>query len=364
MCLYPRIIRNPKYKENKKNGGVIPPYTDHRVTKIPIGCSQCMECRKKKKDEWTVRLMEDVKQHKNGKFVTFTFSNESYTELAKNFNVTGYELDNAIATLAVRRFTERWRKKYKKTIRHWFVTELGHGQTEHLHLHGIIWAGKDDKSDIKEIMDEVEKIWSYGWIWKGREYRGKLENYVNEKTATYISKYMLKVDPLHKEYKSIILTSKGIGKKYVESPKTQNNKYKGEETRDYYISDSNRKMSLPIYYRNYIYTEEQREALWINKLDKQKRYVLGVEVDFSSKEGEIEYYIKLNEARKTNKKYGFGVGHKNWNRLEYEEQLRGLKQEERGVTKQKIREDRKTKEIFMLNMNNETRLAYEFINGF
>lgn len=324
MCLYPKIIRNPKYKENKKNGGIIPPFSDHRVTTVPIGCGQCMECRKKKRDEWLVRLIEDVKHNKNGKFVTLTFSNEKYSELAGNFEQTGYDLDNAIATLAVRRFTERWRKKYKKTIRHWLVTELGHGNTEHLHLHGVLWCGKDDKTDIREIMDEVEKIWSYGWVWKGKEYRGRLQNYVNEKTAGYIGKYMLKVDQKHKEYKSIILCSKGIGRGYVDSANKENNVYKGTDTRDWYISSDRRKMSLPIYYRNYIYTEEQREELWIQKLDKEKRYVLGKEIDVSN--DMKKYYIELQEARKKNKLYGFGVGHKNWNRAEYEEQLRMIKQ--------------------------------------
>ena len=54
---------------------------------------------------------------KNGKFVTLTFSEESLVELGEDKNINtlnGYNLDNGIATLAVRRFLERWRKKYKK----------------------------------------------------------------------------------------------------------------------------------------------------------------------------------------------------------------------------------------------------------
>ena len=46
MCLYPRLIKNPKYKENKKNGGVIPAFLDERVLAVPIGCGECIECRK------------------------------------------------------------------------------------------------------------------------------------------------------------------------------------------------------------------------------------------------------------------------------------------------------------------------------
>ena len=121
-----------------------------------------MECRKQKSREWQVRLSEDIKTNTNGKFITLTFNNKEYTKLwheVSRKGYKGYELDNEIATLAVRRFLERWRKEYKKSIRHWLITELGHQGTEHLHLHGIIWT--DEK------LDKVEEIWKYGFMWKG-----------------------------------------------------------------------------------------------------------------------------------------------------------------------------------------------------
>ena len=48
MCLYPTLIQNPKYKPNKKNGGHVPAVFDDRLKLVPIGCQQCMECRRKK----------------------------------------------------------------------------------------------------------------------------------------------------------------------------------------------------------------------------------------------------------------------------------------------------------------------------
>ena len=40
---------------------------------------------------------------------------------------------------------ERIRKKTGKSIKHWFITELGHEKTERLHLHGIVWGiGTDE----------------------------------------------------------------------------------------------------------------------------------------------------------------------------------------------------------------------------
>ena len=82
------------------------------------------------------------KKKDNGRayFVTLTFSTESLKELDKEIpeGVEGYERDNRIAAKSIRYFTENWRSRHKKTIRHWFITELGGGRYEHLHIHGII----------------------------------------------------------------------------------------------------------------------------------------------------------------------------------------------------------------------------------
>ena len=189
MCLYPTLIKNRKYVANKKNGGVIPPIPDERVKWVAIGCQQCIECRKQKAREWQIRLQEDLKHNANAKFITLTFSNESILKLKEQIDkkmsvdddgvltetpLEGYELDNEIATQAVRYFLERWRKKYKKSLRHWLVTELGHEGTENIHLHGIVWT---------DNLDEVERIWQYGYVWKGKKHYNEIINYVNERTV-------------------------------------------------------------------------------------------------------------------------------------------------------------------------------------
>jgi hypothetical protein len=92
---------------------------------VPVGCGKCIECRKQNARNWQVRLQEEVKIDKTGKFVTLSFNDDSLDRLADSINfdeegiekkdkLTGYELDNAIATLAIRRYLERWRKKFKK----------------------------------------------------------------------------------------------------------------------------------------------------------------------------------------------------------------------------------------------------------
>ncbi len=294
MCLFPRLIENRKYIKNKKNKGVIPPLKDKRTLYVPTKCGKCIECKKQKGREWAVRLHEEIRNEKNGKFVTLTFSNESIKELSSTIKgLKGYNLDNEIATKGVRRFLERWRKKYKKSVRHWLVTELGQKGTENIHIHGIIWTDKKE---------EIEKIWKYGHVWIGQ--------FVNEKTINYIVKYINKTDEKHKEYESKILTSNGIGKGYIERIDSKANKYKKGKTKETYTTRQGTKLALPIYYRNKIYTEEEREELWLEKLDKEERYILGEKI--SIKNGEEEYYKTLEYYKKLNKRLGYGDNEINW----------------------------------------------------
>jgi len=316
VCLYPRIIRNRKYTINDKNGGNVPECKDKRTLYVPIGCGNCMECRRQKAGAWKVRMMEDIRVNKNAMFITFTFSEHELQKIDKEIRkLKGYDRDNEITRIAVRRFTERWRKKYGRTIRHWLVTELGHKGTERIHLHGIVWTDEDIK--------EVRRVWKYGKVVKGD---GKGKHYVNEESIGYIVKYISKVDKMHENYKSKIYASKGLGSEYLKRNNAKLNEYKEDGTDETYRTRRGWKLGLPIYYRNKLYSEEEREKLWIEKLDKQVRYVDGVEIDISKNED--EYWKKLDEVRKKNKRLGYEVD-ESWEKKKYENQRRNLKRWER-----------------------------------
>lgn len=348
MCLYPVKIQNKKYTDTIKNRGVIPPIQDSRTMTIEAGCGKCIECRKKKAREWQARLHEEIKVSKNGKFVTLTFSTESVIKLTeivrKEINeeikeiekekldedkgiriqkltrkTYGYGLDNQIATKGVRLFLERWRKEYKKSVRHWLVTELGHNGTENIHIHGILWA--DDITKLKEI-------WQYGYVWKGKKVEGqinRLENYVNGKTVNYIIKYVTKVDEKHKEYVSKILTSQGIGKNYINTYSSKQNRFKGPDTVESYRLSTGQRIPMPSYWRNKIYSEEEREKLWIKKLDENKKYIMGVKV-----ENEKDYIEGIKYARVINKKLGYGS-----NQTDKEEAVRRINKQNERIAKGK-----------------------------
>ena len=63
--------------------------------------------------EWQVRLQEEIKNKEHKNFVTLTLSNESINKLSL---IIGDNEANDVASLAVRYFTERWRKNIKKHL--------------------------------------------------------------------------------------------------------------------------------------------------------------------------------------------------------------------------------------------------------
>ena len=80
-------------------------------------------------------------------------------------------------------------------------------------------------------------------------------------------------------------------------------------------------MGLPIYYRNKIYTEEEREKLWLNRLDKNERWVLGQKIDISN--GLDEYENALHFARILNNSMGY-LNEKDFSSKKYLKQVKEL----------------------------------------
>lgn len=295
---------NPKYKPNKKNKGIPPICTDERLRYVSVGCGKCYECRKQKASQWKVRMMEEIRHDKTGLFITLTFNPEKY-EYYKNKSEIN-EDDNELATSAVRDFLERIRKKTKKSIKHWFITEKGHTGTNRIHIHGIIWG-----ENAEELTREK---WQNGFVFIG--------DYVNEKTINYIIKYVTKTDVDNKDFFGKILCSAGIGKNYINRTDIERNKYIPNETKETYRTRDGLKYALPLYYRNKIYTEEEREALWIEKIEKGEKWVCGEKVNIDDEEA---YIRLLNEWRKkTERIYQFNE--QKWNELQYLKKLKKMRE--------------------------------------
>ena len=145
-----------------------------------------------------------------------------------------------------------------------------------MHLHGIFFGDK--------APDSIITHWKYGFVFIG--------TFVSERTINYITKYMLKDDIKHREFTGKVFTSAGIGSGYFKRNDWKNNIYKKGETKETYVYRNGTRAMMPRYYRDKIYTEDEKEYLWIEKLDKGITWVMGQKCKIDSNEYEeaLKYY--------------------------------------------------------------------------
>ena len=298
MCLYPKLIKNPKYLPNKKNGGCPPPLLDKRLEYIPARCGKCYECRKEKQREWVVRLSEEIRTEK-AYFITCTIAPEYLDTLP----IDWHDVPNAVAKDAIRHFLERVRKKTGKSLRHWFVTELGE-DFDRIHIHGFIFG-----ENAAELLREK---WLYGYVFIG--------NYCTEKTIRYCTKYMLKLDEKHKDFTSQVFCSAGIGSNYIKRADAYNNRFQGENTKQTYRTRQGTILALPEYYKRKIYTEDEKEKLWLQMQEKGETYVMGEKCDIESPE-----YLQLIKYYQQKCMQIHGDNPSNWELQKYVNKLRKMR---------------------------------------
>lgn len=90
---------------------------------------------------------------------------------------------------------------------------------------------------------------------------------------------MLKVDIKHPEFKQIVLASAGIGTGYMDRLDYlwQKQNYKNIDVATYTFRNGT-KMAMPKYYKNKIFTEKEREKMWINNLNRGLLWIYGEKV--------------------------------------------------------------------------------------
>lgn len=308
MCVNSRVMRNKRYEVTKKNGGNVPQCIDTRLLSIETKCGQCIECRKEKAGQWVTRLETEIGERQGlGMFVTLTFDEEHLKKLVEEFG------DDAetVAQKAVRRMLERYRKKNKKSLTHWGVAELGHKNTQRVHVHAIIWADKkEEKEELRKtgsydrnwqrenLPGNMRSYWQYGNVWIG--------DYCDERTASYIVKYLTKLDEAHPGFRPRILTSARMGESYIKK-NWERHAFKGEETVTTMRRRNGTEHSLPKYYRTKRWTDEEREMLRLITIKKNEGYINGIKfLNWNSREVQEKRMQFIKEARKDlrNKRYG------------------------------------------------------------
>ena len=109
---------------------------------------------------------------------------------------------------------------------------------------------------------------------------------------------MLKVDIKHPEFKQIVLASPGIGSGYMDRLDYlwQKQNYKNINVATYTFRNGT-KMAMPKYYKNKIFTEKERETMWINNLNRGLLWIYGEKV-------KADDWKTINNLREYWQRYG------------------------------------------------------------
>lgn len=185
MCLYPKVFYvNDKARLLYSDTEGKPVYMTKKVT---VACGKCVECLKKRSEEWSFRIMDECSCWQENCFITLT-----YNDLHLPENGTLVKRDLQLFMKDLRSYL--WRK-YERRVRFFGCGEYGKkGKRPHYHVIIFNWCPSDmeyyktDKSGCELFKSvEVWNIWKRGFITVGK---------VTLKSAKYCSKYMQKLNTL------------------------------------------------------------------------------------------------------------------------------------------------------------------------
>lgn len=252
---------------------------------IPVPCGKCPACLKRRTSNWSFRLMQEYKVSDSAHFITLTYdtnfvpiTKNRYMSLdrprrrlgtitrGKNKGKTGWisvSSDLQLFFKALRRIQFGWFRPapfrhhqwygnkrsylyFGKPIKYFAVGEYGTGRCRP-HYHIILFNASPKC---------VELAWTKGYIHFGQ---------VSEASVGYTLKYMQKPTkiPLHAkddrvpEYQ---LMSKGLGLSYVSEKMVKWHKASLLE-RMYCNTSDGKKISMPRYYKDRVYTLEERSCV-------------------------------------------------------------------------------------------------------
>ena len=240
MCLHPRFIVNRKYiKLAGSSIDAISMFGYAPDLYVLVDCGNCLPCQKKRSNSWRQRLIDefnylvekDPSVAHRVYFATLTLAPKFYKKDVKH----AYSL--------FKKFRERYRKRYCKSLRYWVTTEYGEKRGR-LHFHAIFFDPLFTGADLLSL-------WSYGRV--DMSVVGdspKTPERDPLKGIAYVTKYITKycdtwfVDP---SKKSNIFCSPGLGLAYVRDPKNRHfhSQHGGLRFR---LSDNNMPIGLPRYY--------------------------------------------------------------------------------------------------------------------
>jgi hypothetical protein len=229
-CLYPiniKVVKDGVYKGRAN-----------------VPCGRCAGCLMARRNEWTFRILQEHKTANEAAFVTLTYQNKY---LPKNNGTPTLKKED------LQKYFKRVRKRTAAKFRYYAVGEYGE-KYNRPHYHIIAFNVKP------EILVD-------SWQSPSGELIGKVTvDPVTQGTIHYCTKYITgnKYYGYKKKIKPFALMSKGLGKNYID----ENAEYHRRKMNSEVTYKGGRKQIMPRYYRQKIYSDEEREEIGKRNLQK------------------------------------------------------------------------------------------------
>ena len=266
-CDTPFYVNNPRY----------PIYSNDR--QVPVPCGKCPACLSRRTSVWTFRLKQQAKNANTSYFITLTYDTR-FVPITKRGFLTLDKRD-------VQLYFKRLRKAHPKevVIKYYLAGEYG-SKTFRPHYHIILF-----NADIELI----HKAWD-----KGEVHIGEL----TEASAAYTAKYINKgkIIPMHKNddrLPEFSLMSKKLGLNYLSEKII--NYHRADIERNFITLEDGKKISLPRYFREKIWTETERRTQADQLAEKFKAIEDQKELEYYTKNQTLEGYEQLKESGKAHR---------------------------------------------------------------
>lgn len=208
-----------------------------------LPCGKCYECKARRVSGWSFRLMQEDMVSCSSIFLTLTYANPPMT---KNGFMSLCKRD-------VQLFMKRLRKLHPKKarIRYYACGEYG-TNFERPHYHLILFNADPEL---------IQKAWSIDGVEIGTIYIGETTN----ASVGYTLKYMSKPGKVPKHSrddreKEFSLMSKKMGMSYLTKQKIRWHR-KDLVNRCYIPIEDGKKIAMPRYYKEKVYSKVQRDLI-------------------------------------------------------------------------------------------------------
>lgn len=239
--------------------------------KVTVPCGWCVDCLNAKASSWAIRISEEEKVSSNAYFLTLTYNDETIPNVNADTEeiVRGAQYKKGFYRTLDKKDLQKFFKRYRRAldrkykygldeetgeivpvakkhqIRYYAVGEYG-GRTKRPHYHAIVF-----NVDVELLL----KSWSIKKKPIGQTKAGKVE----QGSIRYCTSYIMEKWKYKKRIQNppFSIMSKGIGKNYIDMMKD----YHNQGLEDSYMLPGGVKLPIPRYFKDKIFSDEDREYL-------------------------------------------------------------------------------------------------------